>query len=90
MPGAQRPAYLRIRQRVAGDGVDTLVPAEHGGAHVLAQILLVSVSEQEARDRLWRREADRQDPADEASYLGFDIQSKARTKGRLIRGGRSC
>jgi hypothetical protein len=37
-------------------GAPTLVPLERGGAPVSAQILLVSVSEQEAKDRLWRRE----------------------------------
>jgi hypothetical protein len=40
-------------------GAPTLVPLEQGGAAVLAQILLVNVSEQEAKDRLWRREIDR-------------------------------
>jgi hypothetical protein len=37
-------------------GAPTLVPLARGGAPVSAQILLVSVSEQEAKDRLWRRE----------------------------------
>jgi hypothetical protein len=40
-------------------GAPTLVPVEKVGAPVLAQILLVNVSEQEAKDRLWRREIDR-------------------------------
>jgi hypothetical protein len=40
-------------------GAPTLVPLEQGGAPVLAQILLVNVSEQEAKDRLWRREINR-------------------------------
>ena len=40
-------------------GGPTLVPMEQGGAPVLAQILLVNVSEQEAKDRLWRREIDK-------------------------------
>src|SRR5258708_6139638 len=40
-------------------GAPTLVPLEQGGTPVLAQILLVNVSEQEAKDRLWRREIDR-------------------------------
>lgn len=40
-------------------GAPTLVPLEQGGTQVLAQILLVNVSEQEAKDRLWRREIDR-------------------------------
>jgi len=39
-------------------GAPTLVPHEQG-APVLAQILLVNVSEQEAKDRLWRREIDK-------------------------------
>ncbi len=39
-------------------GAPTLVPLEQGGAPVLAQILFVNVSEQEAKDRLWRRETD--------------------------------
>jgi hypothetical protein len=37
-------------------GAPTLVPLDRGGASVLAQILLLNVSEQEAKDRLWRRE----------------------------------
>jgi hypothetical protein len=40
-------------------GAPTLVPVEQGGAPVSAQILLVNVSEQEAKDRLWRREINR-------------------------------
>jgi len=40
-------------------GAPTLVPVEQGGTPVLAQILLVNLSEQEAKDRLWRREIDR-------------------------------
>ena len=40
-------------------GAPTLVPMEQGGTPVLAQILLVNVSEQEAKDRLWRREINR-------------------------------
>jgi hypothetical protein len=40
-------------------GAPTLVPLEQGGTPVLAQILLVNVSEQEAKDQLWRREIDK-------------------------------
>jgi hypothetical protein len=40
-------------------GAPTLVPLEEGGASVLAQILLLNVSEQDAMDRLWRREINR-------------------------------
>jgi hypothetical protein len=40
-------------------GAPTLVPLEQGGASVLAQILLLNVSEQDAKDRLWRREINR-------------------------------
>jgi hypothetical protein len=40
-------------------GAPTLVRLEQGGTPVLAQILLVNVSEQEAKDRLWRREINR-------------------------------
>jgi hypothetical protein len=40
-------------------GAPTLVPLEQGGIPVLAQILLLNISEQEAKDRLWRREIDR-------------------------------
>ena len=40
-------------------GAPTLVPVEQGGTPVLAYILLVNLSEQEAKDRLWRREIDR-------------------------------
>ncbi len=47
------------RSSTARGGAPTLVPLEHGGAPVFAQILLVSVSEQEAKDQLWRREIDR-------------------------------
>jgi hypothetical protein len=40
-------------------GAPTLVPIDHGGSQVPAVILVVDLSEQEARDRLWRRETDR-------------------------------
>jgi hypothetical protein len=37
----------------------TLVPVSEGGSPVLGQILVLNVSEQEAKDRLWRREINR-------------------------------
>jgi hypothetical protein len=40
-------------------GAPTLVPVHYGGSPVLAQILLMNVSEKEAKDRLWRRETNR-------------------------------
>ncbi|MBR0852152.1 hypothetical protein JQ543_30760 [Bradyrhizobium diazoefficiens] len=40
-------------------GAPTLVPVQRGGSPVRAQILLVNVSEQEAKNRLWRREINR-------------------------------
>src|SRR5262245_13756680 len=40
-------------------GAPTLVPVSKGGGHVLAQILVLNLSEQEAKDRLWRRETDK-------------------------------
>ena len=40
-------------------GAPTLVPLEQSGASVLAQILLLNVSEQDAKDRLWRRDINR-------------------------------
>ena len=40
-------------------GAPTLVPVEQSGAPVSGEILLVNVSEQEAKDRLWRREINR-------------------------------
>src|SRR3974390_1615316 len=44
------------RQSMKRGGAPTLVPVQRGGSPVRAQILLVNVSEQEAKDRLWRRE----------------------------------
>ena len=41
------------RGSIKRGGAPTLVPVERGGTPVLAQILLVNVSEQEAKDRLW-------------------------------------
>jgi cation transport regulator ChaC len=40
-------------------GAPTLVPVEQGGNPVSAVILVLNISEQEAMDRLWRREIDR-------------------------------
>lgn len=40
-------------------GAPTLVPVQQGGASVLGHILLVNVCEEEAKDRLWRREVDK-------------------------------
>jgi hypothetical protein len=47
------------RSSTRREGAPTLVPLEQGGTPVLAQILLMNVSEQEAKDRLWRREINR-------------------------------
>jgi hypothetical protein len=47
------------RSSTKREGAPTLVPLEQGGTPVLAQIFLVNVTEQEAKDRLWRREINR-------------------------------
>ena len=47
------------RESTKRRGAPTLVPVESGGFPVKAQILLLDVVEQEAKDRLWRREIDR-------------------------------
>jgi hypothetical protein len=47
------------RKSTKRGGAPTLVPVESGGCPVHAQILLVDVAEQEAKDRLWRREVDK-------------------------------
>jgi hypothetical protein len=47
------------RSSTTRGGAPTLVPLEQGGASVLAQILLLNVSEQDAKDQLWRREINR-------------------------------
>ena len=47
------------RESTKRGGAPTLVPVESGGCPVKAQILLLDVVEQEAKDRLWRREIDR-------------------------------
>lgn len=44
------------RKSVKRGGAPTLVPVTVGGSPVLAQILILNISEQEAKDRLWRRE----------------------------------
>jgi hypothetical protein len=40
-------------------GAPTLVPVAIGGNPVLAHILILNISEQEAKDRLWRREVNK-------------------------------
>ncbi|MGA8695819.1 MAG: hypothetical protein WB689_18640, partial [Xanthobacteraceae bacterium] len=47
------------RSSIKRRGAPTLAPVQQGGGPVLAQILLVNVPEQEAKDRLWRRETNR-------------------------------
>lgn len=47
------------RSSVKRGGAPTLVPVQQGGRSIPAQILLVNVPEQEAKDRLWRREVNR-------------------------------
>jgi hypothetical protein len=47
------------RKSTKRGGAPTLVPVESGGCPVKAQILLLDVIEQEAKDRLWRREIDK-------------------------------
>ena len=47
------------RSSIKRGGAPTLVPVLQGGCQVSAQILLLNVSEQEAKDRLWRRETNR-------------------------------
>jgi hypothetical protein len=49
--------FARTSRRRAG--APTLVPVDAGGGPVLAHILVVDLPEQEARDRLWRRETNR-------------------------------
>jgi cation transport regulator ChaC len=44
------------RESVKRSGAPTLVPVTVGGARVKAHILMLNISEQEAKDRLWRRE----------------------------------
>jgi hypothetical protein len=40
-------------------GAPTLVPVRQGGSPVSAEILVLNISAQEAKDRLWRREIDK-------------------------------
>jgi hypothetical protein len=49
------------------EGAPTLVPVTNGGAHIRAQLLVLrdEVSEQSAKDMLWRRETGRTGPAPE-------------------------
>ncbi len=44
------------RSSMGRGGAPTLVPVRRGGSPVSGQILLLNVSEKEAKDRLWRRE----------------------------------
>src|SRR5262249_875250 len=52
-----RVEFARASQRRAG--APTLVPVTTGGSPVRAHLLIVKVTEQEAKDRLWRREVNR-------------------------------
>jgi hypothetical protein len=47
------------RASIKRGGTPTLVPVQQVGSSVLGQILLVDVSEKEAKDRLWRREVNK-------------------------------
>ena len=47
------------RSDVTRAGAPTLVPLPEGGSPILAQLLVLNVSEEEAKDRLWRRETRR-------------------------------
>jgi hypothetical protein len=59
-PNVRTPFGVEFgRSSIKREGAPTLVPLQQGGSPVLAQILLVNVSEQEAKDRLWRREVNR-------------------------------
>ena len=59
-PNVRTPFGVEFgRTSIKRGGTPTLVPLQQGGRPVLAQILLVSVSEKEAKDRLWRREVNR-------------------------------
>src|SRR5262245_32969803 len=48
-----------VRSSTKRGGAPTLVPVAHGGSQVLAHILGLNLSEQEAKDRLWRREVNK-------------------------------
>jgi hypothetical protein len=59
-PNVRTPFGVEFaRSSIKRHGAPTLVPLHQGGSPALAQMLLVNVSEQEAKDRLWRRETDR-------------------------------
>jgi hypothetical protein len=47
------------RSSVKRGGAPTLVPVAEGGSPVSARLLMLNVSEQEAKDRLWRREVNK-------------------------------
>jgi hypothetical protein len=47
------------RKSTKRGGAPTLVPVKSGGCPVLAQILLLDAAEEEAKDRLWRREVNK-------------------------------
>jgi hypothetical protein len=55
----EEPLAVFAHSGLQRSGAPTLVPVRHGGRPALAQILLVNISEQEATDRLWRRETNR-------------------------------
>src|SRR5262249_32277735 len=52
-----RIEYARASQGRAG--APTLVPVQTGGSRIRAHLLVVSVTEPEAKHRLWRRETNR-------------------------------
>jgi len=52
-----RVEFARASQRRSG--APTLVPVRTCGSRIRAHVLVVNVAEQEAKDRLWRRETNR-------------------------------
>lgn len=55
--GVRTPFSVEFaRKSIKRGGAPTLVPVPDGGSPVLAQILILNISEQQAKDRLWRRE----------------------------------
>lgn len=55
--GVRTPFSVEFaRKSIKRGGAPTLVPLPMGGSPVLAQILILNIAEQEAKDRLWRRE----------------------------------
>jgi hypothetical protein len=52
-----RIEFARASQSRAG--APTLVPVQTGGSHIRAHLLVVNVTEREAKDKLWRRETNR-------------------------------